>query len=49
MQRPIDKKLLAQWMWLSYYNEVLYQKGIITEREYGKMKLKIDRWITERR
>lgn len=30
--------------WLSYYNRVLYERGIITERERNRMTLKIDNW-----
>lgn len=38
------KKEAAAKIWLSYYNQVLYEKGIITERERNKMTLKIDSW-----
>lgn len=34
----------AERIWLSYYNRVLYEKGIITERERNKMELKISSW-----
>lgn len=34
----------AAKIWLSYYNRVLYEKGIITERERNRMALKIDSW-----
>lgn len=34
----------AAKIWLSYYNQVLYEKGIITERERSRMALKIDSW-----
>ena len=33
----------AARLWLSYYNRVLYEKGVITERERSRMALKIDR------
>ena len=38
------RKEAAAQLWLSYYNRVLYEKGIITERERNQMKLKIDKW-----
>ena len=40
----IQKKQEAARVWLSYYNRVLYEKGIITERERNRMELKIDKW-----
>ena len=45
LQRQMDKRLLIQRLWLSYYNQTLYEKGIISERDYGKMKLKIEHWV----
>ena len=38
------RKETAAKIWLSYYNQVLYEKGVITERERNKMALKIDGW-----
>lgn len=38
------RKEMAARIWLSYYNQVLYEKGIITERERNRMALKIDNW-----
>lgn len=38
------RKETAAKIWLSYYNRVLYEKGIITERERNRMVLKIDSW-----
>ena len=38
------KKEMAARLWLSYYNRVLFEKGIITERERNRMDLKIDNW-----
>lgn len=38
------RKEMAARIWLSYYNRVLYEKGIITERERNRMALKIDNW-----
>lgn len=39
-----QKKQEATRVWLSYYNRVLYEKGIISELERNRMTLKIDRW-----
>ncbi len=36
------RKETAEQLWLSYYNRVLYEKGIITERVRNKMELKIN-------
>ena len=41
---PAQKKQEAAQIWLSYYNRVLYEKGIISEQERSRMMLKIDRW-----
>ena len=38
------KRQEAARIWLNYYNRVLYEKGIITERERSRMELKIDKW-----
>lgn len=38
------RKESASKIWLFYYNRVLYEKGIITERERNRMALKIDNW-----
>lgn len=35
--RNIDKQLLVEQLWLSYFNEALYRRGIITEASYHKM------------
>lgn len=40
----MQKKREAARIWLSYYNRVLYEKGVITERERNRMELKIDKW-----
>lgn len=39
-----QKKQEAAKIWLSYYNRVLYEKGIISEQERNQMTLKIDKW-----
>lgn len=38
------RKETAAKIWLSYYNRVLYEKGVITERERNKMEVKINGW-----
>lgn len=38
------RKETAARIWLSYYNRVLYEKGVITERERNKMEVKINSW-----
>ena len=38
------RKEAAARIWLSYYNRVLFEKGLITERERNQLTLKIDRW-----
>ena len=32
-----DKQLLAENIWLLYFNDVLYRDGIITQSAYHKM------------
>ena len=38
------KKELAEQLWLSYYNQVLFEAGLITETERNRMKNKISPW-----
>ncbi len=38
------RREMAARIWLSYYNRVLCEKGIITERERSKLDLKINNW-----
>ena len=45
--RPVSsaqKKQETAKIWLSDYNRVLYEKGIISEQERNRMTLKIDKW-----
>ena len=37
-----QKQVMAEQAWLNYFNKVLFEKGLITERERNKMVLKID-------
>ena len=32
---------VIEQLWLTYYNDTLYQKGLITEDERNKMRIKI--------
>ena len=36
------KRAAAEEMWLKYYNRVLFEKGLITERERNLMSGRID-------
>ena len=36
------RKNMAKHIWLTYYNEYLFQQGIITEDARNRMKIKID-------
>ena len=38
-----QKKELAELMWLNYFNQTLYKKGIITESERNRIKNTISR------
>ena len=37
------RRRVAKYIWLTYYNEYLFQQGIITEDARNRMKIKIDR------
>ena len=37
------KTSMAELMWLNYFNQTLYEKGMITEEERNRLKLSIDR------
>ena len=32
---------VMEQLWLTYYNDSLYNKGVITEEQHNKMRLKI--------
>ena len=42
-----QKKVFIEEAWLKYYNQVLFEKGIITERERNLMINKIDARTTK--
>lgn len=35
----IDKNVNVKEIWLNYFNQVLFEKGVISEEERNKMKL----------
>ena len=37
------RRRVAKHIWLMYYNEFLFQQGVITEDARNRMKIKIDR------
>ena len=37
------RRRVAKHIWHMYYNEYLYQQGVITEDARNRMKIKIDR------
>lgn len=41
-KKQYNKKSLAEQLWLHYYNNTLFEKGIISETERNKMKNRID-------
>lgn len=36
------RRCAAEQLWLHYFNRTLYEKGLITEAERNKMKVKIN-------
>ncbi len=41
MTRSITKSEVQRQIWLLYFNRVLFEKGVITEKEYRQMMVKI--------
>ena len=39
------KQNVVETLWLKYFNDTLYEQGLITEREYWEM----NRWILNRK
>lgn len=35
------RRSITEQLWLTYYNDTLYEKGVITEDERNKMRIKI--------
>ncbi|MCC8181634.1 MAG: hypothetical protein LIO45_01420 [Clostridiales bacterium] len=44
-----EKESVIQRLWLTYYNDTLYEKGVITEEERNKMRVAIKTRNTSRR
>lgn len=42
------KQNTFEQLWLSYYNDTLYEKGFITEDERNKMRLKIKEYTSKK-
>ena len=42
------KQNTFEQLWLSYYNDMLYEKGFITEDERNKMRLKIKEYTSKK-
>lgn len=42
-----QKKVLVEEAWLKYYNQILFEKGVITERERNLMINMIDARTTK--
>ena len=40
MQTPAKQRIIEQ-LWLTYYNDTLFSKGIITEEQRNRMRLMI--------
>ena len=40
-QRKETKQQTIERIWLVYFNDTLFEKGLISEREWHKMKLRI--------
>ena len=42
MKLAEQKKQIAVQIWLQYFNQTLYEQGLITEAERNKLALRID-------
>ena len=40
--RNREKQAVLEQIWLGYFNQTLFEKGLITERERNVLKLKIE-------
>lgn len=41
-EKQEQKKLMAEKLWLNYFNQTLYEKGFLTEGQRNRLKLMID-------
>ena len=39
--KPPARQTVTEQLWLTYFNDTLYAKGIITEEQRNKMRVKI--------
>jgi len=39
---PQQKQSVIDQLWLHYYNQTLHDKGLISDRDYSRMKAKIN-------
>lgn len=37
-----QKKIVIDQLWLHYYNQILHDNGMISDRDYSRMKAKIN-------
>lgn len=42
------KKAIIEHLWLTYYNDTLLAKGVITEAQHNKMRVMVNRRTTAR-
>lgn len=42
LTNELKRKSVVEKMWLNYYNNSLLEKGLITETQHRKMKVKIN-------
>lgn len=48
MTAESSKKIISEMIWMEYFNKTLFDRGVITEDEKNKMKLKIDAHFKEK-
>ena len=41
-EKQEQKKLMAEKLWLNYFNQTLYENGFLTEGQRNRLKLIID-------
>ena len=42
-ENEVNRRCVVEKMWLNYFNNSLLEKGLITESQYRKMKIQINR------
>lgn len=40
--KDLTKKALAEKLWLLYFNQYLFEKGVISEQDRNRMKIQIE-------